>query len=264
LRGYPVERLETANRRNLETERTDNLETRNCETPKLRNLAFQTRVLITALTIVVPLSASAAYAQPADDVERALAAVRKSAAAGDAVAQFSLGALLYFGGDYTAEAVDWLLKAAEQQYAPAEFQMGQLYDFGFVVDRDDAEALRWYRRAADHGSAAGQRMVGDFHQKGRGVAASLAEAARWYRRAADGDDIRAQYLLAQLYFDGRGVDRDYVSAYYWYSIAAGQAPLADNRLGLLELRNIAAARMTPEQLAEATTRVAAWKPPLMR
>jgi TPR repeat protein len=217
--------------------------------------------MITALTIVILVSASAAYAQPADDVERAFAAVRKSAAAGDAVAQFSLGALLYFGGDDTAEAVDWLLKAAEQKYPPAEFQMGQLYDFGFVVDRDDAEALLWYRRAADHGSAAGQRMVGDFHQKGRAVAASLAEAARWYRRAADGDDIRAQYLLAQLYFDGRGVDRDYVSAYFWYSIAAGQAPLADNRLGLLELRNIAAARMAPAQLEEAARRVAAWKPP---
>ena len=103
-------------------------------------------------------------------------------------------------------------------------------------------------------------MVGDFHQKGRAVAANLADAARWYRRAADGDDIRGQFQLAQLYFDGRGVDRDYVSAYVWYAIAAGQAPLTDNRLGLLELRNIAAARMTPEQLAEATKRVAAWKP----
>ena len=220
---------------------------------------------IAALATSLPLvTATVARAQPADEVERAFAAVRKSAAAGDVVAQFTLGALLYFGGDDTAEAVDWLQKAAEQKYAPAEFQMGQLYDFGFVVDRDDAEALTWYRRAADHGSAAGQRMVGDFYQKGRGVAASLAEAARWYRRAADGDDIRAQYLLAQLYFDGRGVDRDFSSAYVWYSIAAGQAPLADNRLGLLELRNIAAARMTPAQLAEANTRVAAWKPPLKR
>ena len=34
----------------------------------------------------------------------------------------------------------------------------------------------------------------------------------------------------------------------------------DNRKGLLELRNIAAARMTPEEVAEAARRVAAWKP----
>ena len=41
---------------------------------------------------------------------------------------------------------------------------------------------------------------------------------------------------------------------------SGQAPLLDNRQGLLELRNIAAARMTPEAVADAARRVAAWKP----
>jgi hypothetical protein len=35
----------------------------------------------------------------------------------------------------------------------------------------------------------------------------------------------------------------------------------DNRKGLLELRNIAAARIPPEPLADAAGRVAAWKPP---
>jgi hypothetical protein len=194
------------------------------------------------------------------DVDSALAAARAKAAAGDVVAQFSLGALLYYGADDTAQAVDWFHKAAAQNYAPAEFQMGQLYDFGFGVEKNDREALAWFRKAAEHGSAAGERAVGDFYQKGRGVPADAAEAARWYRRAADGDDVRAQYQLGEMYFSGTGVARDYASAYVWFSIAASQAPLLDNRKGLLELRNIAAARMTPEQVADAARRVAAWKP----
>src|SRR5262245_65040029 len=37
----------------------------------------------------------------------------------------------------TAQAVDWFRKAAAQGYAPAEFQMGQLYDFGFAVERSE-------------------------------------------------------------------------------------------------------------------------------
>ncbi len=78
------------------------------------------------------------------------------------------------------------------------------------------------------------------------------------------DDIRAQYQLGQLYFDGTGVQRDYAAAYLWFSLAATQAPLVDNRKGLLELRNIAAARLTPEQVAEAARRVAAWKPSAAR
>jgi uncharacterized protein len=206
------------------------------------------------------LSLASPAARQADDVDRAFAAARARAASGDVVAQFSLGALLYYGRDETAQAVEWFRKSAAQGYAPAEFQMGQLYDFGFGVAQDLSEALVWYKRAAEHGSAAGQRTVGDFYQKGRGVAADAAEAARWYRRGADGDDIRAQYQLGQMYFSGTGVARDYLSAYVWFTLAAGQAPLVDNRKGLLELRNIAGARMTPEQVAEATRRIASWKP----
>src|SRR6266536_3653056 len=129
------------------------------------------------------------------DVERAFAAARGRGAAGDVVAQFSLGAMLYYGGDDTAQAIAWLRQAAAQKYAPAEFHMGQLYDFGFGVTQNDGEALAWYRKAAGHGSAAGQRAVGDFYRKGRGVPANAAEAARWYQRGADGDDVRAQHEL---------------------------------------------------------------------
>ena len=214
------------------------------------------------LTVFVALTQLAAPPGPAGDREltRALAEVRERAAAGDVVAQFSLGSILYYGADDTAQAIEWFRKAAAQQYPPAEFQIGQLYDFGFGVVQSDGEALSWYRRAAGQGHAAADRAVGDFYQKGRSVTADATEASRWYRRAADADDIRAQYQLGQLYFDGTGVPRDYAAAYLWFSLAASQAPLADNRKGLLELRNVAAARMTPEQTAEAARRVASWKP----
>jgi TPR repeat protein len=215
-------------------------------------------LLVMCVAVIQPASPLMPTSDP--EVGRALAAVREKAAKGDVVAQFSLGSILYYSADDTAQAVEWFRKAAMRDYAPAEFQMGQLYDFGFGVTQNDREALTWYRRAADHGSAAGQRAVGDFYQKGRSVTADPPEAARWYQRAADADDIRAQYQLGQLYFDGTGVTRDYATAYFWFSLAAGQAPLEDNRKGLLELRNIAAARMTPDEVAEAVRRVAVWKP----
>jgi hypothetical protein len=214
------------------------------------------------LTVCLALAQFAASRGPAAEAEvaRALAAVGERAARGDVVAQFSLGSILYHAADDTAQAIEWFRKAAAQQYPPAEFQVGQLYDFGFGVAQNDGEALAWYRRAAEHGHAPAERSVGDFYQKGRGVIADAKEASRWYHRAADGDDIRAQYQLGQLYFDGNGLQRDYAAAYLWFSLAATQAPLVDNRKGLLELRNIAAARLTPEQVAEAMQRVASWKP----
>jgi TPR repeat protein len=214
-------------------------------------------LLVFSVLLLVPkLALDAADA----DVERALAVVRAQAEAGDAVAQFSLGSITYFGAQDPSQGIAWIQKAAAQQFAPAEFHMGQVYDFGFGVAQDDRQALVWYRRAADHGSAPGQRALGDFYRKGRAVPGDAVAAARWYRRAADGDDLQAQFQLGQLYFDGTGVARDYAAAYLWFSVAAGQTPLEDHRKGLLELRNIAAARMTPSALAAAKQRVAAWKP----
>jgi TPR repeat protein len=218
--------------------------------------ALRAAVVAAAVSTSPAVSAS----QTAPDVEKALATARDRATAGDVVAQVSLGMILYYQTPDTAQALDWFRRAAAQGHASAEHQMGQLYDFGFGVAQDDAQALAWYRKAAEHGSAAAARAIGDFYRKGRSVPADAAEAARWYRRGADGDDLRAQYQLGQLYFDGTGVARDYVSAYLWFSVAAGQTPLIDNRKQLIELRNIAAARMTPAQVAEAARRTSSWKP----
>jgi TPR repeat protein len=222
----------------------------------MRAFVFAVAACCAALSCAVP-----AQAPPlGGDVEIAMQAARVRAEAGDVVAQFSVGAMVYFGGSDTGQAVAWIRKAAAQQYAPAEYHLGQLYEFGFGVAQSDAEALAWYRKAAEHGSAAGLRSVGEFFQKGRAVAADATEAARWYSRGAEADDLRAQFELGNLYFNGTGVARDYVSAYVWLTIAAGQTPLADNRDGILEQRNIAAARMSPAAIAEADRRVAAWTP----
>src|SRR5215208_7171094 len=82
-----------------------------------------------ALMLISTLTAAAQV----DDIEigRAMTAARERAVAGDVVAQFSLGSVSYYGSGDLAQAVDWFRQAATDGFAPAEFQMGQLYDFGF-------------------------------------------------------------------------------------------------------------------------------------
>jgi TPR repeat protein len=225
----------------------------------MRKASYQACILAVILT-----ASGNVRAQDNADVQRAVAAARARAARGDVVAQFSLGSLLYYGSERTAEAISWFRRAAGKGNAPAEFQMGQLYDFGFGVARDDGQALSWYLKAAQHGDAAAARAVGDFYRRGRGVKADDAQAVDWYRRAAEGDDLRGQYQLAQMYFDGTGVTRDYVSAYVWFDIAAGQTPLVDNQKAIVEMRNIAAARMSPEALEQAERRARTWVPPVQQ
>ena len=194
------------------------------------------------------------------DVDRALASVRARAEAGDVVAQFTLGEMLYYGTTDAVQAVEWLRRSAAQGYAPAEFQIAQLYDFGFVLMQNDVEALAWYRKAAGHGSAAGARQVAEFYRRGRGVAEDVRESLRWYRQAAEHDDLRAQVQLGQMYLNGIGTPRDNRLAYLWFAVAAQQTPLVDNYKALVEFRNIAAARMTPDDEQAAAASVAAWKP----
>ena len=217
-------------------------------------------MLVLHAALLVALAATQAPATRAPDIDAAFAAARAKAEAGDPAAQCALGSMLYYGSPDAAQGIEWFRKAAAKGHAAAEFQMGQLHDFGFGVAQNDAIALDWYRKAAERGHPAAQRTVGEFYKAGRVVAADPVEAVRWFRRAADGDDLRAQYLLGQMYFDGAGVARDYVSAYIWFTVAAGQTPLQDNRKQLIELRNIAAVRMTPEQAAEAARRAASWNP----
>jgi TPR repeat protein len=224
-------------------------------------IASNVHLFAAGLCACLVLLSYAGFRQTAGpDVDAALEAARARAEAGDPIAQFTLGAFLYYGSTQTVQGNDWIRKAALQQCAPAQYHLGQIYEFGFGVPRDDRLALVWYRKAADAGSAPAQRAVGEFYLKGRGVSADAAEAARWFRRAADGDDLRAQYQLGQMYFDGTGVPRDYESAYVWFALAASQTPLEDNRKGLLELRNIAAARMSPAAVKAAERRVAQWRP----
>jgi TPR repeat protein len=206
--------------------------------------------------------APAVRAEP--DADAALAAIRARASAGDPLAQWCLGSLLYYGSAGTAQAADWIRRAADQRVADAALQLGRMHEAGFGVPYDDASALRWYAEAARAGVAAAQRALAEYYTRGRGVAANRATAIEWLHRAADGDDLQAQYQLGQAYFDGDGVPRDYVAAYVWFSIAAGQTPLVDNRKQLMELRNIAAVRMTPAQLIEAKRRTRAWQPPPVR
>jgi TPR repeat protein len=184
-----------------------------------------------------------------------LAKVRADASAGDAVAQLTLGSWLLYVQRDAAEALRWFRSAAVQQLAPAEYQLGVMYDGGLFVESDPEEALLWYRRAADHGSPTGARAVGDFYRLGRGAPTDVAEAARWYRRGAEAGDLRSQYHLGQLYFDGAGVARDYASAYVWFTLAARQTPLDDNRTAIVELANIASVRMSEDERRAAERRI---------
>jgi len=91
---------------------------------------------------------------------------------GDDTAQFFLGRRYCLGvgvpRDY-AEAAKWFRKAAEQDHADAQCELGYLLEVGVGVPKDPSEALRWYRSAAERGHAAALDSLGAMYFRGIGV-----------------------------------------------------------------------------------------------
>ena len=134
-----------------------------------------------------------------------------------------------FGGCYAsgrgvakdeAEAVKWWRKAAEQNYAQAQYNLGTSYCYGRGVAKDEAEGVKWHRKAAEQNFAEAQGAMGTSFLTGQGVAKDEAEAVKWFRKAAEQNFAPAQYNLGSSYCFGRGVAKDEVEGVKWLRKAA--------------------------------------------
>ncbi len=130
-----------------------------------------------------------------------------------------------------------------------------MYDKGQGVTRDYVVAVSWFRKAADQGFAAAQLSLGVMYENGLGVAQHFMTAVSWYRRAADQGNTAAQLNLGIMYDNGWGVAQNYVIAHMWFSLAAAMGDRDAARS-----QDVAAAKMTPAQLAEAQRLAREWEP----
>ena len=116
-------------------------------------------------------------------------------------------------------------------------------------------ALESDRALAEQGDAAAQARLGAAYFRGDGVARDFQEALRWARLAAQQDNGDGQAVLGMLYRYGLGVEKDAVSAYMWLTLSTSHPWIE----GARQVRDNLAASMTPEQIAEAETRVRIWR-----
>src|SRR5437762_8214295 len=99
------------------------------------------------------------------------------------------------------EAMDWFRKAAEQGFAPAEYEIGKCYFQGTGVTKNIEEGIKWIWSAAQRGVAPAQNRLGVCYQKGEGVPKDYVEAYKWLALSAAQDDEHAldiKVILATL------------------------------------------------------------------
>jgi len=163
------------------------------------------------------------------------------ARAGDLDLQFNLGTLYeagYLGEPDYERALAWYQQAADRGLPAAMQRLGEFHARGLAVEADPAKAVALYRKAADLGYAPAQFSLAVALEKGLGVAVDADQASIWYHRAANQGLAAAQYNLGRMLV-ARGPGNDPDQAIAWYRKAAeGGLAEAQNNLGLMyELGN---------------------------
>ena len=124
---------------------------------------------------------------------------RRAAIQGDAFAQYQLG-IRYLNGENMTwseletryrqgegvemndeEAVKWLLLAANQGKARAQYRLGICYATGQGVHQNDQEAVKWWRKSAVQWLQDGSFQLGMCYAHARGVPRDLIEGYKWLR-----------------------------------------------------------------------------------
>jgi len=137
-------------------------------------------------------------------------------------------------------------KAADQNLALAQFNLGFSYENGDGVAKDKVEAVKWYRKAANQNHVLAQYTLGNSFANGEGVAKDAVEAVKWYRKAADQNYDLAQYNLGVCYAKGEGVAADDLESYKWMLLAAAQGQ-EEAKKSMTIIENF----MSPRQIVEA-------------
>ncbi len=171
------------------------------------------------------------------DYDAAHAAWLPLARAGDADAQFNLGALYENGFGVAPDAdraANWYREAATRRLGLAQIALARLRHAGAIDDDVVENPIELLESAARRGSVEAQYELGVAYDRGLGVTQNHATAAGWYQRAAEQGLADAQYNIATLYDEGLGTARDAERAHQWYMRAADTGePRAMNNLGFL-------------------------------
>jgi TPR repeat protein len=146
-------------------------------------------------------------------------------------------------------AVQLLTRAAELNYAPSAFRLGECFEYGKmgcpqdaqlsihyytigaqhnhpescfaltawylvgspgVLPQSDTEAYLWAKRAGEQGLGKAEYAVGYFTEVGIGTKKDQLDAYQWYRRAAEHGDKRAQQRLKGAPIDDKKKKEDCV------------------------------------------------------
>ena len=114
----------------------------------------------------------------------------------------------------------WLLRAAQHGSAQSAFNVGVMYERGFVVERDSIRAVEWYRKAAEANLPMAKQHLALMLREGKGVARNGQQAVDLLRAASRQGLAVSMFTLGDIYERGDLLPKDPAMALAWYAITA--------------------------------------------
>lgn len=173
-----------------------------------------------------PVDPKAAELKPADaktDWEAMpIRELRTRAEANEILAMEELARRLLQGAGVTKDAqagAGWLLRAAQAGSTQAAFNVGVMYERGFVVERDSSKAIEWYRKAVEADMPMAKHNLALLLRDGKGVARNGKEAVELLRSATRQGMVASMFTLGDIYERGDAAPKDQAAALAWFTIA---------------------------------------------
>jgi peptidoglycan hydrolase-like protein with peptidoglycan-binding domain len=162
-------------------------------------------------------------ASPADLTALPIDEVRERANAEDVPAMEELARRLVQGIGVAKDqqaAAGWLMRAAERGSMQSAFNVGVMYERGFVVERDSTKAIEWYRKAAEAGVPMAKHNLALLLRDGKGAPRNTKEAVELLRSAARQGMAASMFTLGDIYERGDEGLKDPAIAMAWFAMAA--------------------------------------------
>ena len=144
--------------------------------------------------------------------------IYQKAQKGDIVAMCVVGDDYFWGGHnwdgYNSIACDWLLPAAKSGDAFSQFRLYQLFYEGKGVKKDIKVALQWLNKAANQNytSAIFELGLWYYEEEDGGPKRDYKKAFELFTKAAEQGDLRAWIKKGYCYYHGNGTDKSYANA----------------------------------------------------
>ena len=171
--------------------------------------------------------------------------VRNRANADDVTAMEELARRLVQGIGVAKDqqaAAGWLLRAAQRGSGQSAFNVGVMYERGFVVERDSTKAIEWYRKAAEANVPMAKHNLALLLRDGKGAPRNGKEAVELLRSAARQGMAASMFTLGDIYERGDEGLKDPAIALAWFAIAA-EFERQTNRGGESALAKMASQRV---------------------